>query len=117
MNNQQAFDKMVTHAFTQKEKALNLGGHCRYRTEGGNKCFVGALLSDEDYKQTYENRSIAEFKGSIKAFDGISDGLLSQAQYIHDASNPSQWFEAFEQLAVRFELNDTVLKSCEEVEL
>lgn len=117
MNNQEAFDKMVTHAFTQKVRATNDGGYCQYRAPNGTKCFVGALMPDAEFKEVYESRSIAEFKDEVPAFKNIDGGLLSQAQCIHDSGNPSDWFEAFERLAIRFELNDTVLKSCEGIEL
>ena len=117
MNDQQAFDKMVTHAFTQKEKAIDLEGRCCYRTKCGKMCFVGAILPDEEYKPGYENRSIREFDSEITAFEGLSAGLLPQAQIIHDAYNVSNWFHEFTLLSKRFKLDPSVLNTFKEVKL
>ena len=121
MNNQQAFDKMVTHAFTQKRRAFELTSvgveQCRYRTEGGNKCFVGALLPDADYQARFEGSSVGYFFKEIEAFKDLSLDMLNTMQYVHDYYKPPLWLSQFKGVAEQYKLDDTLLKTFEEVEL
>jgi len=120
MNNQEAFDKMVVHAFTQKSKALDAKGDvCMYRGEDGRKCFVGALIPDNEYDTSFEDQTIHAIQrdNPIDCLDGISEGLLSGAQDIHDHHPTYNWYNQFQLLSCEYNLNPSILNKYSEVEL
>lgn len=45
---QQVFDAVCRHAASMTAKSVDVTGFCKYRTDDGNACFVGALLSDSE---------------------------------------------------------------------
>lgn len=55
---------------------------------GGNKCFVGALLPDELYKEEFEGKGISELiddNQEVANFFGSHNGaFLTRLQIIHD---------------------------------
>ena len=116
MDNQEAYDKMVVHAFTQKERAMG-DGKCVYRAENGNKCFVGALIPDEQYQSWLEGKTASRIMLSVPVLQGLNPNFLLQAQDIHDNDNRNHWFIAFETLASKYELNTDILNQYEGVEL
>ena len=117
MNNQQAFDKMVTHLFTQKCKAEDMAGRCAYRGVKGLKCAVGALISDDDYNEGFEGKTIREFADDIPSLLHVSTNMLGEMQTIHDAYGCDEWFKECRKVATRYNLDCAVLKTFEEVEL
>lgn len=48
MSNQEIFDRVATHLFTQGMQSIETRG-CLYRGPNGTKCAVGCLIADEDY--------------------------------------------------------------------
>lgn len=92
MTNQQIFDAVVEHAAKQYEKAVYktpVGHRCRYRADGA-KCFVGALIDDEDYTEAMENHRV-----SHEVFDNLRNPeqqwLLGNLQLAHDDYEPHEW--------------------------
>lgn len=67
LDRQTAFDTMVAHLRRQGERAFN-GQSCLYRTNDGLKCAVGALIPDEEYRESFEG---------VSAWKLIQDGLVS----------------------------------------
>ena len=114
MNNQEAFDKMVTHLFTQKEQAINpLTTECYYRMDCGKMCAVGALIPDEQYQETFEGQASDDIQQLIPALSYISPDLLGRAQSIHDGREFEEWYDEFNELAKQFGLDTTVLETYE----
>lgn len=92
MTNQQIFDAVVEHAAKQYKKAVYstpTGDKCRYRVDG-NKCFVGALIDDEDYTEAMEN-----YRVQHEVFDNLrtpeQQWLLGDLQRSHDDYEPYEW--------------------------
>ena len=83
MNDQQAFDKMVTHLFTQKEPAMDDNGYnaCFYRMPCGKMCAVGALIPDKQYDENFERKSIDDIYDNIPALKGVSLSLKYDVGY------------------------------------
>lgn len=58
---QKVFDVVATHLFAQGKPALE-NNFCQYRTKGGLKCAVGALITDESWeklrRKAFENGSV-----------------------------------------------------------
>jgi len=54
---QEIFDRAVNHALQMQEPSIDKTG-CLYRY-GGNKCMIGAFISDEDYDERTEGKGIA----------------------------------------------------------
>lgn len=117
MNNQQAFDKMVTHLFTQKEKALSPGGGCRYLAFDGLKCAVGCLIPEEEYSTSIEGKRVLRIAEIIPALKGLSIDMLSNVQAIHDNRPTHVWFNSLRDVCCRFKLDDTVLLTFQEVHI
>lgn len=55
---QSIFDAVARHFLAMPRPATNVYGDCVYRTEGGNRCFVGALIKDELYDPVVEGLTI-----------------------------------------------------------
>jgi hypothetical protein len=69
-------------------KRSHLRGTCLYRGPDGGKCFVGALITDEEYKPEMEGKAIKEL---AKANDNLIPErlipfaeILLELQAIHD---------------------------------
>lgn len=99
MNIQEVFDKVVLHARTQQVKSVSCSpfDFCRYRDGKGNKCFIGALITDEHYTPKLENkRACTPAVSRALTASGCNpccfpSYALDQLQEIHDEYNPKEW--------------------------
>ena len=85
MTNQEAFDKMMEHLRSLKERSFDESQNvCVYK---GSKCAVGAIMTDEELKEYggYEG-GVLDLLGSMKKSNlhDINIALLSDMQYLHD---------------------------------
>jgi hypothetical protein len=55
---QSIFDRVADHFLGMSGPAQNHKGDCVYRTDDGNRCFVGALIKDEDYDPLFEGLAL-----------------------------------------------------------
>jgi hypothetical protein len=55
---QSIFDRVADHFLGMSGPAQNHKGDCCYRTKDGDRCFVGALIKDEDYSPSIEGLAI-----------------------------------------------------------
>lgn len=78
---QQIFDKVVTHLRTQKIPSIE-AGDCLYRGPNGLKCAVGALITDEAYKDSLEDLPVRE-KLVMEAL--VNSGVLYEECLKHDS--------------------------------
>lgn len=106
MTLQEMFDKIVLHARTQKCKATTGKGlalTCMYRTLDGRKCFIGALIPDENYNESFESIALCHPDSApIYKAANIPDELAVEAsrlQRIHDEYTVAEWEEKFEHFA------------------
>lgn len=87
MTNQEAFDKVVAHLFTQRAKSVQ-GGECRYRmvTEDGEfrMCAIGALIPANEYHPKLEGKTVVEIQPYVPALRGLDTMLLRRLQTVHD---------------------------------
>ena len=84
------FDYVVLHLRKQGSRSLTEDQTCAYRGANGTMCAVGAIMSDDEYESSFENRSIDElvyenrlppsFENRIKS----NLDMLSDLQYFHD---------------------------------
>lgn len=88
MTAQEVFDAAVTHLFTMPRRASD-GVACRYRTKDGNKCLVGALIRDDEYRHTMEHMSIDDIPLPPRLQPHLS--LLRDLQGIHDGDYWGVW--------------------------
>ena len=52
MNKQEIFNTAVKHLRIQNAKSINkFYNQCKYYGDGGRKCAIGCLISDEEYNQ------------------------------------------------------------------
>lgn len=56
---QSIFDRVAEHFLGMDGPAQNHKGDCQYRTEDGNRCFVGAMIKDEDYSPSIEGLALS----------------------------------------------------------
>lgn len=84
------FDIVVAHALRMTQPCANEAGSCLYRGPGGNKCFVGAMITDACYTAELENNDSTQPK-VIRAlsyslgFDVYDlSGPIRDLQKIHD---------------------------------
>ena len=120
MTRQEIFDKVVAHFAVQREAAAEYGV-CMYRTPDGRKCAIGALIPDEVYSRSLENKFVRtlllEFPDIMRA-SGLSDGdvcFLFALQDVHDsiASSNKPFLNYFSHrmrlLAATYKLDDSSL--------
>jgi hypothetical protein len=55
---QSIFDRVAEHFLGMSGPAQNHKGDCCYRTKDGDRCFVGALIKDEDYSPSIEGLAL-----------------------------------------------------------
>jgi hypothetical protein len=101
---QEVFNKVKAHLLFQKqrsvckpERALPKEATCAYRGDGGLKCAVGCLISDEAYtpeiELNYSDSSIvrdALTKSGIEMTDTMRL-MIGRLQRIHDAAPVEHW--------------------------
>lgn len=101
MNQQEIFDTVAKHLFTQGERSMMTKGDndvfsgefCAYRGENGMKCAVGALITDEMYNPAMDSFNgdgtgiytiLGKFKNKFPAWFRENAYLLENLQDIHD---------------------------------
>jgi hypothetical protein len=117
--NQEAFDNVVRHLSTMKERSMTPdGASCAYRGDKGLKCAVGALIprfvtNDVDAAIQVSGVDYLIDQCGLDIGD-VSQALLEDLQEIHDQY--TNWrpsgFRAWEQfyaLARRFDLDASVV--------
>lgn len=94
MTNQEVFNRVWERA-KDKRKAELPNGKCRYRTECGLACFVGALIPDEIYSTSMEEKSawtlFQEHLSIVDLFDGVDQRLIEDLQEVHDDRCTEGW--------------------------
>lgn len=110
MTNQEAFTIMVQHLRKQGVRSTKPGGTrstddylCYYRA-GKLKCAVGALIPDEQYHPGMEGLPVRLVQRNWPVLKGISPGLLSSMQNLHDKVDPEKWEGQFPLLAQDYKL-------------
>lgn len=93
MTNQEIFDTVLNHLFTQKVAAYDTDEHgCSYRDPNGNTCAVGCLISTEQYHPDMEGLGVAElrehFPHLAPLFPLEQLPLLVRLQQLHDTYMP-----------------------------
>jgi len=89
MTNQEAFDKMMAHLRSLKERSMDENGlSCVYN---GSKCAVGALMTDEEQDKfgnydggAYELLDAMVRKGHTSPLHSLDLDLLIEMQDLHD---------------------------------
>lgn len=110
---QEIFNKVSNHLLTQNETSYTTNGSsCAYRGNGGMKCAVGVLISDEFYDKNLEHTSVGT--GAVDnavakslGVNSLSDEIvlfLGKLQSIHDHVGISSWKNRLEQLANDYNL-------------
>lgn len=119
MEAQEIFDTVAKHLFVQGRRATSPGNAlmCAYRGEGGAKCAVGVLISDEIYDGMMEGRTVSGLVNSahyaLPEWMAESQELLAHLQNVHDTEvnwkNSAAMREALSPVAVVCNLNSVVL--------
>lgn len=110
----QVFEWVKAHAREQGCKASvdSLEGNspnCMYRTPQGLSCFVGCLITNEEYRENFEGVSSAGLIKTINTLDERSledlskfidtfKELLLKLQNVHDSCPVEEWEERFAEL-------------------
>lgn len=120
MNQQEVFDTVATHLFTQRARAvLDEPGDdaCRYRAPDGKRCAVGVLIPDGMYRAEYEGFSVSEMPTADLKRMGLGEkgtpSLLTALQGVHDSKlswkQPEAMRHELVRVAWRFGLDHGVL--------
>lgn len=84
------------HAQLQGDRAMNADGVCAYRGGGGTKCFIGALIDDDEYTENMEGQSVY---GLINC----NNHILNELQRIHDRACPTNWDPLLLDLRIKYD--------------
>ena len=106
---QEIFDIVVAHARTMDKKSTRCRPEpvCAYRGEQGRKCFVGALIPDEEYDVSMEGPISMLAPVEMPYLSDKSYRLLIELQGIHDLTPMNKWEEGLKDVAEEFGLNYT----------
>jgi hypothetical protein len=99
---QQVFDQVARHLLTQKEKSSDIDNDrgslgCLYRYDNGTrvlKCAGGCLISDEEFRQSFNSLRNGIGWQSLIAVDIAPRehcDLIYKLQDIHDCEQPKNW--------------------------
>lgn len=94
---QQIFDQVATHLLTQEVKSATATGSCKYRYNG-LMCAAGCLMSDDEYKDSFEGASWVRLAYAGQVPEQNKD-FVQSLQRIHDTYKPSDWFARLKILA------------------
>jgi len=104
---QAIFDKVVSHLLTQNRRSFELGKGCMYRSQNGDKCAIGILISDREYNPYMEHGSVYILLRDAKVLKRLSERkilVLSRLQEIHDSTEPAEWKFLLRKLALKYNL-------------
>ena len=118
MTDQEIFDKVVAHLRQQGHKAMSEKLDvftqlpiCAYRAKNGDKCAVGCLIEDEEYKETFEGvNALMILDGGYGADMPLVERLyphrqlLNELQIVHDKTEVEVWERELQGVAARFGL-------------
>lgn len=111
MDRQSVFNTVAKHLLTQNARAADEDGKCFYRAPNGMKCAMGALIPDELYKPTMENKEasyVCNNYPEIAQHLGVETmedrAFLNNLQRLHDYKDPSLWRIALANFAARHSL-------------
>ena len=105
MNMQETYFKVRNHLLTQGRRA-KIYDQCRYRAPNGDKCAIGCLIPDDKYDPNMEGHLIScspLIQDAIGASEDHID-FLTDLQRVHDFSNPSEWNERLQAVALQYKL-------------
>ena len=93
MTQQQALDAVTAHLFRQGHRATYTvpegAEFCAYRTEQGDKCAIGYLISDEHYTPEMEGSGVEGLRihggFNLSDLDGLDTLFLGDLQNVHDS--------------------------------
>jgi len=124
IDKQSVFNAVVAHSRAQPSKAMEFSA-CRYRTNDGKRCFIGALVPDELYdpgmecgsvqkKLTYDTEYAMLGSQNHKFFEvltkmfGTLDSeeleLLRDLQNVHDNYDVEFWEQQLERVSRLYKL-------------
>lgn len=110
MNTQEAFNLIWERAKIKKKavETLEKGNLvCKYRAANGLPCFIGAIITDEEYHEDLEGRSISTLLREHMVdgiFNDIEEQFLTSMQAIHDVYSAELWEMELRNRALRFGL-------------
>jgi hypothetical protein len=87
---QQVFNQVKRHLLKQGKRSTINGTSCRYRGDKDTKCAAGCLMSDKEYKRSFEGHGWRHLvdKGEVP---NTHKSLIVDLQGIHDGRSPSNW--------------------------
>lgn len=95
MNDQEAFDKMVSHLRKQGCRATgsNTTGSnvCLLHAENGLMCAVGCLISKDDYDPIMEYQPLSDLFSEVDVLKSLNFDMVWEMRNIHDSENTSDW--------------------------
>jgi len=117
---QEIFDYVTPLLFAQGERSMLEGGTtCAYRGVDGMRCAVGFLIPDELYSYGLEGKSamdvdITKRLNNVITTDDDLGLFLTDLQDVHDgwtSGEKADLFYRFQNLAINYKLDRTVLSS------
>lgn len=82
------------HYFVTNANPLGIGNdgrYCVYRSQSGNKCAIGVLIPDEEYKESFDGGStgLGGVQSAVSTLKSLDFGFISELRSAHDTA--SRW--------------------------
>jgi len=103
MSEQELFDEIVANLLKQGKPSISDKGQCYYRGPEGLKCAVGWVISDNEYDENMEFKSVTDLLegGQLPCSLTPHVKLLSRLQIAHDNWGEHKDTEVFKNVLKR----------------
>lgn len=113
MTPQEVFTRVVDHLRKQGRPSIGKFGGCKYRSEAGLKCAVGAVIDESEYSPKMEGHVMFDFikmgydfvPASLKERLEPHASLLTAFMQTHDFVAANLWEASFQGIAKDFKLD------------
>lgn len=104
---QQVFDQVAEHLLRQGKASTGELG-CQYRGDNGLMCAAGCLMSDEEYKRSFEE-SAWGYLVKRRGITAVHEELICRLQDVHDQCSADGWHNTLLGVAADHNLSPAVV--------
>lgn len=84
--NRKALATIIRHLRKQGRKAEGPDGKCMYRAPNGDRCAVGCIIPDEQYKPDMEGVGATALLPRVPSLSALDPLMLLRCQVFHDVT-------------------------------
>jgi hypothetical protein len=120
-DDQKTFNKVARHLLKQNAKSMRAyskdegdgESHCAYRGDNGRRCAAGILITNNEYKPSFEGQAVYNSPEVDPLFrkKGLNIRLCYRLQGVHDGDDVRDWPKSLERVATEYGLKMPVINT------